>query len=68
MLSLLLVAGASLVAGLPVQDALKPHKFPRITLENITQVSFDNGLQDRSLSGPQLGNFPDPSLIYGDGS
>ena len=61
-LTSLAVAAAIVPASLAV-----PHdRRPTPTLSNITEMHF---LQERSLSGPQLGkNFPDPSLIWGDGS
>ena len=40
---------------------------PIISLGNITQSALPTAA-DRALSGPQLGNFPDPTLIWGDGS
>ncbi|KAI0484840.1 glycoside hydrolase family 43 protein [Xylariaceae sp. FL0804] len=48
-------------------EAARP---PSVSLANITRAS-DDGLKKgrRSLYGPELGtDFPDPSLIYGDGS
>lgn len=46
--------------------ALPNDRRPTPALTNITQINF---LQDRSVSGPQLGrDFADPSLIWGDGS
>lgn len=72
MKSLLLSLGASLVAGLPSQ-----HNAPRapegltLGLANITKIDMA-GTSDsrrRALSRPSMGvNFPDPSIIWGDGS
>ncbi|KAI2628427.1 glycoside hydrolase family 43 protein [Xylaria nigripes] len=66
-ISLLLVSTARLVVGLPA----KGEYFPTIGLTNITRLgrTDSNGIGGRSLSGPALGvDFPDPSIIYGDGS
>ena len=46
-------------------------EFPVLSLENITkmEVETEGGQQRRGLWGPWLGvDFPDPSIIYGDGS
>ncbi|KAM3472988.1 hypothetical protein MY8738_008617 [Beauveria namnaoensis] len=41
---------------------------PALSMRNITRMTID--MQGRALSGPQIGgvNFPDPTLIWGDGS
>ncbi len=74
MKSLLLALGAQLVIGLPANNQARhlPHvgdeALPTLELANITKVGISD-IQGRSLSGPFLGvNFPDPSIIYGDGS
>ncbi|KAH9908491.1 glycoside hydrolase family 43 protein [Xylariomycetidae sp. FL2044] len=68
MKSLFIALGARLTLGFPA-DLREPRAvIPEIGLTNITQVSF-NDLRGRSLSGPFMGvNFPDPSVIWGDGS
>ena len=64
MLPLVLLAAASLVAAAP---STKKSSRPVIGLTNVTKI--DLGDSKRSLSGPQMGvDFPDPSLIWGDGS
>lgn len=42
-----------------------------ITLENIQKVDFSTAgskYDKRTLHGPFIGDFPDPSIIWGDGS
>ncbi|KAM3550403.1 hypothetical protein MY1884_008266 [Beauveria asiatica] len=41
---------------------------PALSMRNITRMKID--IQSRALSGPQMDgvNFPDPTLIWGDGS
>ncbi|OTA95508.1 glycoside hydrolase family 43 protein [Hypoxylon sp. CO27-5] len=72
MKSLLLSLGAGLVAGLPSkQNAPRAEELPTLGLANITKIDMANGggLQGRRLAGPFMGvDFPDPSLIWGDGS
>ncbi|GAW25061.1 putative glycoside hydrolase family 43 protein [Rosellinia necatrix] len=66
MKSLLLVLGARLAASLPAIP--QAEDFPVIGLANITKVGMSD-IRGRSLSGPYMGvDFPDPSIIYGDGS
>ncbi|XDG09047.1 hypothetical protein ABKA04_008662 [Annulohypoxylon sp. FPYF3050] len=72
MKSLLLSLGASLVAGLPSQqNAPRAPEGLTLGLANITKIDMA-GTSDsrrRALSGPSMGvNFPDPSIIWGDGS
>lgn len=40
---------------------------PVLSLANITRTSTSSSVSKR-LSGPFVGNFPDPSIIWGDGS
>ena len=70
MLPLILLAASGLVAALPSNNAQEPGKVrPTLSLGNITKGFMNSDMKGRSLSGPQLGvDFPDPSLIYGDGS
>ncbi|KAI1300600.1 glycoside hydrolase family 43 protein [Xylaria venustula] len=66
MKGLLFALGAPLVAGLPASG--KDEAFPVLGLANITRIGMSD-LQSRAFSGPFLGvDFPDPSIIYGDGS
>ncbi|RYC61857.1 hypothetical protein CHU98_g4362 [Xylaria longipes] len=65
MKGLLLALGAQLAAGLPTANN---NAFPTLGLTNITRIEMSD-INGRSLSGPVLGvDFPDPSIIYGDGS
>lgn len=72
MKSLLLSLGAGLAAGLPSkQSCPRAEELPTLGLANITKIDMANGggLQGRRLAGPFMGvDFPDPSLIWGDGS
>ncbi|KAI1373859.1 glycoside hydrolase family 43 protein [Hypoxylon crocopeplum] len=74
MKSLLLSLGAGLVAGLPSkpQDAPRAvEELPTLGLANITKIDMAGsvGIQGRRLAGPFMGvDFPDPGLIWGDGS
>jgi len=62
-----LALSAGLALGLPT-DHYVEKSFPTLGLANITRIGVSN-IEGRSLSGPQLGvDFPDPSIIYGDGS
>lgn len=59
--------------GFGIALALPTHEdssdFPELTLTNITMTEFSNGLNARDFSGPVMGvDFPDPSIIWGDGS
>lgn len=66
MKSLFFALGAQLVAGLPANAPAEA--FPALGLANITMLEMTD-LKGRSLKGPHLGvDFPDPSIIYGDGS
>ena len=69
MIPLFLGLAASLASALPAGPVPPRAEIrPRIGLENITRANFDKQLAGRALSGPQTGtNFPDPSLIFGDG-
>ncbi|KAI8628194.1 glycoside hydrolase family 43 protein [Xylariaceae sp. FL1651] len=74
MKSLLLIVGVGLAVSLPadlhagVFSHAKKEPFPTLGLANITRTEM-SGIEGRSLSGPFLGvAFPDPSIIYGDGS
>ncbi|KAI1177901.1 glycoside hydrolase family 43 protein [Nemania sp. FL0916] len=72
MKGLLLALGAQLATGLPQAEHLSQARdealFPSLGLTNITKISVAN-VHGRSLSGPYIGaSFPDPSIIYGDGS
>ncbi|KAI0873552.1 glycoside hydrolase family 43 protein [Hypoxylon argillaceum] len=69
-----LALGVQLVVGLPSNTPaehlshVKWEAFPTLELTNITNVGMTD-IKARSLSGPSLGvDFPDPSIIYGDGS
>ncbi|KAI1825924.1 glycoside hydrolase family 43 protein [Xylaria intraflava] len=67
MKSFLLVLAAQLAAGAPA----KSDNFPVLGLANITRlgISDSNAINGRSLTKPALSvSFPDPSLIWGDGS
>lgn len=61
LLYLLLATGAAAAPRSPTTR-------PALSLRNITRMSMEMGSRD--LSGPQMGgvNFPDPTLIWGDGS
>ncbi|KAI0154145.1 glycoside hydrolase family 43 protein [Xylariaceae sp. FL1272] len=68
MKSFLLSLSVGLAAALPRDTQSKREAFPSLGLSNITRVGITD-LTGRSLSGPHLGvDFPDPSIIYGDGS
>ncbi|KAI1420787.1 glycoside hydrolase family 43 protein [Xylaria sp. FL1777] len=74
MKSLLIALGAQLAAGLPAENHAEhlPHvrdeAFPILGLANITRIGMSD-IQGRSFTGPSLNvDFPDPSIIYGDGS
>ncbi|KAI2619914.1 glycoside hydrolase family 43 protein [Hypoxylon sp. NC1633] len=77
MKSLLLTLGAGLVAGLPSELGdvlLDSHvsELPALGLTDITKIGIaggGDGLERRRLDGPFMGfDFPDPSLIWGDGA
>jgi hypothetical protein len=52
-------------AGVPLSGTSL--RRPSLSLSNITRMDLPHA--ERALSGPQMGvNFPDPSLIFGDGS
>ncbi|KAI1335784.1 glycoside hydrolase family 43 protein [Xylariaceae sp. FL0016] len=71
MKSLLVPLCASLALGLPTDPKLSSSQddFPSFGLANITRVGVNDLKGRRSMSGPLLGvNFPDPSIIWGDGS
>ncbi|ORY60258.1 glycoside hydrolase family 43 protein [Pseudomassariella vexata] len=70
MKSLFLALTASLAAGFPAGRITTPETryAPLVGLSNITRTNFDN-VKSRSFNGPFIGvDFPDPSLIWGDGS
>jgi hypothetical protein len=68
MKTIALVLSAGLALGLPTEHHVEKKFFPTLGLANITRIGVTN-IEGRSLSGPQLGvDFPDPSIIYGDGS
>lgn len=75
MKSLLLALGAGLVAGLPASPSPRAttEEAPTLGLANVTKIDMAGGssslLQGRRLAGPFMGvDFPDPSMIWGDGS
>ncbi|KAI0404641.1 glycoside hydrolase family 43 protein [Xylaria palmicola] len=70
----LLALSAPLAAGLPAKTQpnhlpqVRDGGFPTLGLANITKLGVSE-IEGRSLAGPFLGaNFPDPSIIWGDGS
>ncbi|KAJ3567427.1 hypothetical protein NPX13_g6767 [Xylaria arbuscula] len=68
MKSVLLALTAQLVAGLPATNQARDETLPVLGLANITEIGVSD-IKGRSLFGPALNvNFPDPSIIYGDGS
>ncbi|CAJ2513994.1 Uu.00g021130.m01.CDS01 [Anthostomella pinea] len=75
MKSVLFALCASLTTALPTETLQKSQlssrdaeDLPAIGLTNITRIDMGD-IKGRSLSGPFMGvNFPDPSIIYGDGS
>lgn len=72
MKNFLFLFGAGLVAGLPANNAARAAaELPTLGLTNLTKIDMANGggLQGRRLAGPFMGvDFPDPSIIWGDGS
>ncbi|KAK5625360.1 hypothetical protein RRF57_001076 [Xylaria bambusicola] len=70
MKSILIALSAQLATGLPAtnQADARNSALPVLGLTNITRIGT-SGIEGRSLYGPALNvNFPDPSIIYGDGS
>ncbi|KAI0508797.1 glycoside hydrolase family 43 protein [Xylaria bambusicola] len=70
MKSILIALSAQLAAGLPAtnQADARNEALPVLGLANITRIGTPD-IRGRSLYGPALNvNFPDPSIIYGDGS
>ncbi|KAI4865415.1 glycoside hydrolase family 43 protein [Hypoxylon rubiginosum] len=68
MKSLLLSLGAGIVAGLP-SSPRATEEVPTLGLANVTKIDMTGGLQGRRLAGPFMStDFPDPSMIWGDGS
>ncbi|KAI0398469.1 glycoside hydrolase family 43 protein [Xylariaceae sp. FL0594] len=68
----LALGAAGLALGLPADVSVKKKSsFPVLGLANITRIGAASDIHQgrRSLSGPRLDvDFPDPSIIYGDGS
>ncbi|KAI1386100.1 glycoside hydrolase family 43 protein [Hypoxylon trugodes] len=64
------LGAAGLVAALPKNAPRAAEELPTLGLANITKIDMAaGGLQGRRLAGPFMGvDFPDPSIIWGDGS